>query len=87
MADKRFTSLPNDFQIIFDTHSKIEEVQDSGEICKNSLNFTQYQSLNGNLKINDVAGVILETNNSQSTNLKNGQSKMRKNIWIINEKL
>jgi len=26
MADKRFTSLPNDFQIIFDTHSKIEEV-------------------------------------------------------------
>lgn len=41
MANKKFTSVRNDFCIIFEKHSEIIEAQDDGSISNQAFDFVQ----------------------------------------------
>lgn len=66
LANKRFTSIPNDFCVTMDQHAKIEEVVDVDpnkylrEVSYNFITIKQISESNTNEALVDVIGVITE---------------------------
>ena len=46
MANKRFTSIDNDYCIVFSKESKVEKCADDVDIQSNSYNFTGLEDIN-----------------------------------------
>ena len=45
MANKRFTSIKNDFCIVFEKNAQISEVNDDGSIAKQAFDFTNIKGI------------------------------------------
>jgi len=75
MANKRFTSIKNDFSITFDRRTTIEDVRDEDEsIQAHSFSFTKICEVENIVSYAtiDVCGVIIAVQNMASINLKDG---------------
>jgi replication factor A1 len=85
MANKKFSSIPNDFTIWFNKTSKIEPVADDGQIQRVSLQVNSISSLESaqQAKLVDVIGVVVEAGQKDSIKLKDGSVKDKRNIQIM----
>lgn len=45
MANKRFTSIKNDFCIVFEKNAQINEVEDDGSIAEQAFDFTNIRGI------------------------------------------
>ena len=45
MANKRFTSIKNDFCIVFEKNAQINEVPDDGSIAEQAFDFTDIKNI------------------------------------------
>ena len=45
MANKKFTSIKNDFSLIFDQSTEIEEAKDDVQINKSGFSFSDIQTI------------------------------------------
>jgi len=87
MANQKFTSIKNDYQLIFDSNSVIREAEDEGEIGTQGFNFVRISDLADveNFRNVDVIGVVTEMGPPNSINLKSGQVKERRNVVIADD--
>ena len=74
MANKKFTSVRNDFCIVFEKNSDIQEVKDDGSISNQAFDFCAIKDIEEIVqqKTIDVVGVISEMGQKDSINLKSG---------------
>ena len=74
MANKRFTSVRNDFCIIFEMRSEIVLAQDDGSISNQAFDFCPINDVQEILQMKtiDVMGVISEIGEKETINLKSG---------------
>jgi replication factor A1 len=75
MANKRYTSVRNDFCIVFEKNSEISEAQDDGSISNQAFDFCSINDIQEimQMKTIDVVGVISEIGEMETINLKSGQ--------------
>lgn len=87
MANKKFTSVRNDFCITFEMRSIIELHTDDGTIAMHSFEFTEIASLKEyhQKKIIDVVGIVTYVEEKESIKLKSGDSKFRKFFEIVDD--
>ena len=77
LANKRFTSIKNDYCITFDDHTVVEACDEDRAIKADGYTFTSLESIEamvGSQTI-DVIGVILDLGITGSINLKDGSSR------------
>ena len=87
MANKKFSTLKNDFCIIFQKWSQINEAKDDGSISNQVFDFTTIEEiadLVGSRAV-DVCGVICQIGEKESINLKSGGSKSRKQLSLVDD--
>ena len=84
MANKKFTTVRNDFCITFYQNAVIEPANDDGKIGAQAFEFVPIQSLESEhqLKSADILGVIVSVTDSESINLKSGGSKLKKSVVL-----
>ena len=84
MANKKFTTVRNDFSITFYQNAVIEPANDDGKIGQQAFEFIPIQSLETEhqLKSADILGVIVSVTESESINLKSGGSKLKKSVVL-----
>jgi len=89
MANKRFTSLTNDFCIIFEKHAGIQEVKDDGSIAKQAFEFKKIATIEEAVQIKsiDIMGVVCEVREKEEIKLKSGVSKVRKYITLADQSM
>jgi len=87
MANKRFTSIKNDFCIVFEKNAQIVEVADDGSIAEQAFDFTEIKNIQDivQLKTLDIVGVITEISEKETVNLRSGQQKVRKYVTLIDD--
>lgn len=87
MANPKFTSIKNDYCIVFETNSQIIEVEDDGSIALQNFDFAPIKSIEhiGHMKSLDVIGVIIDITDQETVKLKNKAQKFRKYITIVDE--
>lgn len=87
LANKRFTSIPNDFCLTFSRQSTIERVAEDVEIQSVSFSFTGLDRIAEfpQSRTVDVIGVILEVGPSATINLRDGQQKEKRTLTIGDE--
>lgn len=87
LANKRFTSIKNDYCITFDSSTTINKVQNDHSITQDGFQFTPISNL-ADLAANatiDVLGVVFDMSQVQTINMKNGQQRAKKELKIIDE--
>lgn len=83
MANKKFTTVRNDFCITFNKDAVIQLANDDGKIGAQAFEFVQIQSIEDlQLKSADVLGVIVSVSESESINLKAGGSKVKRSVVL-----
>ena len=89
MANKKFTSVKNDFCIIFDMRTIIERQTDDGSIALHSLDFTPIDAIKNMMqgKILDVIGIVIGIEEKEQVKLKSGDSKSRKYLEVIDSSM
>lgn len=72
MANKKFTSITNDFCIYFDKNSDIQEAKDDGSISNQAFDFCAIKSIDDIVqqKTIDVIGVVTEIGEKTSIQTK-----------------
>ena len=88
MANKKFTSISNDYSIIFDKNSEIIEVEDDIKIQEQGYCFVRIGDINklDQLRTIDIIGVITTVGELSQVVLKTtGAHKDRRNITIVDE--
>jgi len=75
MANKRFTSIKNDFCIVFEKNAQIIKVVDDGSIAEQAFDFTLIKDIQEIMQLVtiDVCGVVTEISDKETVNLRNGQ--------------
>jgi len=86
MANRRFSQINNDYTIYFGDSTIIVEVQDNGSICKDNLSFQPLGNAR-QVKSIDVAAVVLERGEKATINFKNGQTKAKRTMWLVDDQL
>lgn len=88
MANKRFTSIKNDFCLTFDNRTEVEPVVDNDDaIQAQSFSFVKIrdvESLSSYATV-DVVGVIVQLGACASINLKDGSTRDKRAITIADE--
>jgi replication factor A1 len=90
MANKKFTSIKNDFCIIFEKFSQIVEAPDDGSITNQAFDFSKIIEITEimPMKSIDVCGVITYLGEKDSVNVKaTGQSKPRRQITLADDSM
>ena len=89
MANKKFTSVQNDYCITFEMKSLIEPASDDGSISMHSFDFVSIGKLKDMFqkKTLDVVGIVINAEQKESIKLKSGESKARKYIEIVDDSL
>jgi len=79
--------LKNDFCIIFEKLSDIQEANDDGTITNQAFDFCQISEIPDimPMKTIDVVGVISLLGDKEEINLKNGTTKMRRQIQLVDD--
>lgn len=87
LANKRFTSIKNDFCLTFSKDSVCEKCAEDDEIQGNSFTFTGLDKIEELVQSHtvDVIGVILEVGSVNSINMKDGKSRDKRTITIGDE--
>ena len=87
MANKRFTSIRNDFCIVFEKNAQINEVEDDGSIAEQAFDFTNIKGIQEILQMKtlDVVGIITEISEKETVQLRSGQQKIRKYVTLIDD--
>ncbi|CDW77382.1 UNKNOWN [Stylonychia lemnae] len=88
-SNKKFSTIKNDFCLIFELTAKIVESNDDGGIIDNSIEYNSdtiksIESTDRNRAI-DVCGVVIDVSDPEQVKLKNGNQKQRKYITIVDE--
>lgn len=89
MANKKFTSVRNDYCITFEMRSMIEPASDDGTISRHSFDFMQISQLKEvfQKKTLDVVGVVTLVEDKENIKLKSGDSKSRKFLEIVDDSM
>lgn len=89
MANKKYTSVRNDYCLIFDKRSVIDPASDDGTICRQAFDFTPIAELRDAFqkKSIDAIGIVIECEDKEQIKLKSGQQKSRKHITIVDDSL
>lgn len=87
MANKRYTSVRNDFCIVFEKNSEIVLAEDDGSISNQAFDFCQINDIQEimQMKTIDVVGIISELGDKEQVNLRSGQTKFRKYIQLVDD--
>lgn len=87
MANKKFTSVRNDFCIIFEKNSEIQPAQDDGSISNQAFDFCKINEIQEimPMKTVDVIGVISVLGEKEEINLKSGSTKLRRHIQLVDD--
>ena len=90
LANKRFTTIPNDFCITFDQHAKIEEVQEAPDarIQGGGFNFTTLRQVAEAEQVHmiDLIAVVTEVQPMGSIQLKTtGENKDKRTITLCDD--
>lgn len=85
LANQKFSSIKNDFSIVFDKGSQIFPIKNDAHIQNLGFSFTPINKINDfeQMRTIDLIGVIEEVGNIGSINLKSGQSKDRRNVTLV----
>ena len=87
MANKRFTTIPNDYCITFNEQTTFEPVEEDSSISKMGFTFKKINELS-ELQTRssvDVIGVINDVSPLSQTRLKSGEEKDRRTITIMDD--
>ena len=87
LANKRFTSIKNDYCITFDDATVVEACSEDRTIKADGYTFTSLESIEamvGSQTI-DVIGVILDLGSTGSINLKDGSTRDKRSLTIGDE--
>lgn len=87
MANKKFTSIKNDFCIVFEKNAQIIEVVDDGSIAAQAFEFCDIKMIQEvqQMKTLDVCGIIAEVSDNEMVNLRKGSQKTRKYVTLIDD--
>ena len=89
IANKRYTSIQNDYCIVFDRNSEIEEVADDEDIVQQGFSFCSLDEISDfdSMRTIDAIGVITRVDEIKSIQIKGGAagSKDRRNLTIADE--
>ena len=87
LANKRFTSIKNDFCLTFSRDAICEPCEEDDEIKGTSFNFTPLESIRDLVQshIVDVCGVILDVGPTSSINMRNGSQREKRSMTIGDE--
>lgn len=87
MANKRFTSIKNDFCIVFEKNAQILEVPDDGSIAAQAFDFTSIKEIAEvfQLMTLDICGVVSEISEKEIINLRSGMQKVRMYVTLIDD--
>lgn len=88
MANKKFTSIKNDFCIVFEKTAQIHEVEDDGSIALRAFEFCDIKSIQDvqqKMQTLDICGIIAEVSENEMVNLRKGSQKVRKYVTLIDD--
>jgi replication factor A1 len=87
MANKRYTSVRNDFCIVFEKNSEIVLAEDDGSISNQAFDFCPINDITDimQMKTIDVVGIISDLGDKEQVNLRSGQTKFRKYIQLVDD--
>jgi replication factor A1 len=87
MANKKFTSIKNDFCLTLGRETEIQECGEDVSILNNGFSFTSIELLKqtpGTATV-DVIGVVFEIGPVGSIKMKSGESKDKLNVTIADD--
>ena len=86
-ANKRFTSIANNYCINFENCSKIEEVKDDGGIQSQAFDFKNIKEIAdiNETKTIDFIGIVHHVTPLTTINLKNGVRKEKRTLSICDQ--
>lgn len=89
LANKRFTTVKNDFCLIFNVTSSIQSVKDDGNITKQAFDFTRIGEIEDQVQLKsvDVFGIVTYTSDVEQIKLKDGTFKSKKTIIIADQSM
>ncbi|CDW80181.1 replication protein a 70 kda dna-binding subunit-like [Stylonychia lemnae] len=89
ISNQKFTSIKNDFCLVFDKHADIVEVPDDDSIDENGYSFVginEIQKLDKSIKkVIDIIGVLINSGQITEVTTKNGQIKEKRLITIADD--
>jgi replication factor A1 len=87
IANKKFTSIKNDYCLIFDQNADIAEAEEDNSIKKQGFSFVGLKGIQELVQQQavDVIGIIVEVGQIGNVPLKTGQTKQRRNVHIGDE--
>lgn len=87
MANKRFTSIKNDFCLTLGNETEIEEAAEDNYIMSNGFSFTTFDkiSVTPAAATIDVIGVIFEVGQIGSIKMKNGENREKLNLVLADD--
>ena len=84
LANKRFTSIKNDFCLTFDLNTVIEKCGEDKQITSDGFSFTSFEGIEAlvqNCTI-DVIGIILEVGQTGSITLRSGEQRLKRTLVV-----
>lgn len=87
MANKRFTSIKNDFTITFEEHANIQEQNDDGSIAAQAFEFVAIKDIQdeqANRTI-DLCCLVAEVSEADTIKLKSGAEKLRRQVTLADD--
>eukprot|EP00347_Sterkiella_histriomuscorum_P004608 403359819 len=87
LANQKFTSIKNDFCLVFDKQADIKEVPDDTSINQNGYNFVTVKDIltMEKSKVVDIIAVIINPGNLIELQTKAGQNKVKRLITIADD--
>lgn len=87
LANKKFTTIPNDYCITFDANTTFDPVAEDVAIGKTGFTFKTIEALGGLQPRSsvDVIGLITDVSPVSAVKLKSGEEKDRRTITIADD--
>ena len=87
MANLRYSSIKNDFSLVFDSFATIVECEDDDNIQSQAYNFLTIQQIRETVGMQtvDFIGVVHFCGPVREKTLKNGLSKEQRNVMLADE--
>lgn len=87
IANKKFTSIKNDYCLNFDQNADIAEAEEDNSIKKQGFSFVGLKGIQDLVQQQavDVIGILVDIGQVGNVPLKTGQTKQRRNVQIGDE--
>lgn len=87
MANKKFTTLPNDYELTFERDTKIEKAEDQASVPQVRFNFCNIQELQGVEKDNtvDLIGVLKTVGEVNEFTSKSGTPFSKRDLEVVDD--